>query len=75
MRVVEKSLYRMRSSNKSFLHNLCKEAVGCDDLDTQVVVDETPVKNAWVIKRTYLGMFSCEEGINKLIKAHITEEE
>lgn len=73
--VEEKSLYRKTSSKESFSHNLCKEAVGCDDLDTQVVVDETPVKSTWVIRRTYLGLFSCEEGISKLIKAHITEEE
>lgn len=73
--VGEKSLYRMKSSNETFSHNLCKESVGCDNLDTQAVVDETPVKSRWVVKRTYLGMFSCEEGISKLIKAHITEEE
>lgn len=36
---------------------------------------ESNMKKKWTIQRSYLGQFTCEDAINKIIQSHMNMEE
>lgn len=70
----KKSSYKTKSSNETFSHNLWKEQDGCEKVSAQTNGENTQTEGKWLVKRIYLSQFSCEDGVNKIIQAHITKE-
>jgi hypothetical protein len=70
----KKSSYETKSSNETFLHNLLKEQAECENVSAKTKGENTQTEGKWSIKRIYLSQFSCEEGMNKVIQAHVTKE-
>lgn len=70
----KKSSYETKSSNETFSHNLLKEQAECENVSAETKGENTQTEGKWSIKRIYLSQFSCEEGMNKVIQAHVTKE-
>lgn len=70
----KKSSYETKSLNETFSHNLLKEQAGCEKVSAETKGENTQMEGKWSVKRIYLSQFSCEEGIEKVIQAHVTKE-